>query len=443
MAFSFTNFQPLSFEQNNPALTGVKAGQDIFKQGVENAYLPSTLAQQLQQLKYNNQILAPQAQYAPQITLAKLAESQAQAPYIRALTGAIPSEIDLREAQAGFYGSDAEKNRFLIRNPQYINPDAYIYGSPAARADLGYGGQNDPNVNTNQSSTHGVGNNTINGSQQDVDQMNQMHPGDTYSLKGDGSVGNSPPPSNTASSLIMRKLHPLEYKAKEHQQASNIDINNKLISEAAGKASGAIDVDNTIKRMRAIYPQLAWYEKGPGLGGVHAITNAAQEFDQGGAALQQHLLSAWQQGRITDKDIGFVNKLGIGRHLNQDAFNTITDFTQSLQKRIAEEPKFYAAAAKAGIPPSISQALWTAYKQERPVYDYDKQKPLNGNINSWKDYLSPEAQNAIIDQGGEFSPRTHIDGKERVTAPNGDIYAIPQKSVMQFLMDHKDHERVR
>lgn len=82
-------FQPLSFEQANPILAGIQAGQNIFSQGVQNAYAPQTLAAQLQHALLQNQNLGITNQYLPQDLQTQIALRQAQTGETGAQTGLI------------------------------------------------------------------------------------------------------------------------------------------------------------------------------------------------------------------------------------------------------------------------------------------------------------------------------------------------------------------
>ncbi len=104
-------FQPLSFQQNSPILSGMEAANQIRGQNIAN------------------QLANVQLQYAPQMSQAELSLKQAQLPYmqaqtglVNAQTGAIPSEIQERLAQAGLLGSETAKNRFMLSNPGLMMP---------------------------------------------------------------------------------------------------------------------------------------------------------------------------------------------------------------------------------------------------------------------------------------------------------------------------------
>lgn len=122
------NFQPDTLAQSNGYLTGLQAalqnqllrqqgsltGAKAQTQGIENQYLPNKLQQSLLTQQLNNQILQPQAQYAPQITQADLAYKQAQTPNLQAQTG-------LTNQQAQWYGPSAQSEIALKQSQIPLN----------------------------------------------------------------------------------------------------------------------------------------------------------------------------------------------------------------------------------------------------------------------------------------------------------------------------------
>jgi hypothetical protein len=78
MAIPALNFQPESFQQANPFLSGVQAGQDIYKNFVQNQYMPQTLQEQLQKMQLGNTAQGIQNQYLPQNLQSQIAARNAQ-----------------------------------------------------------------------------------------------------------------------------------------------------------------------------------------------------------------------------------------------------------------------------------------------------------------------------------------------------------------------------
>jgi len=121
MAIPVVNFNPETFQQANPMLAGMGAAQDLYAKGIQNRYLAPMLAQQLQQAQLQNQIMQPQAQYAPQLTAADLAYKQAQAPFASAQTqGILRGQIPLQQSQAALAGTESQLNQFKLAHPEVM-----------------------------------------------------------------------------------------------------------------------------------------------------------------------------------------------------------------------------------------------------------------------------------------------------------------------------------
>lgn len=122
MALPIDYFTPETFAQANPFLAGFNAGQATINKGLLNQgqqylnqmnaakaqYAMPEAQQQLLKDQLNNQILQPQAQYAPQLTLADLALKQTMPNYYN--------------AQASLAGTEAAKNQFFLNNPTTLLP---------------------------------------------------------------------------------------------------------------------------------------------------------------------------------------------------------------------------------------------------------------------------------------------------------------------------------
>jgi len=80
------NIEPLTFEQANPAMTGMQMGQKLYEQMVQNQYLAPLMQQALKQSQAATQIKQAEAGVAPQMQQALLTEQQAKAPYYKGLT---------------------------------------------------------------------------------------------------------------------------------------------------------------------------------------------------------------------------------------------------------------------------------------------------------------------------------------------------------------------
>lgn len=115
------SFPMLSFEQANPSLVGAKYGQEMAQSG-----LKFPLEQEARRLA--NAIAAVNAQYAEPLKMEELEKAQLYNQYygpdIESQMGLRSAQAGLAGAQAGLAGTEAEKIRFLLKNPAYMNPEA-------------------------------------------------------------------------------------------------------------------------------------------------------------------------------------------------------------------------------------------------------------------------------------------------------------------------------
>ena len=278
-------------------------------------------------------------------------------------------------------------NKFKLENPIYQNPEAYLYSNA-----LNQGQNNQPNPNQNN-----------------INPLNGGMPG--------GQEDNSNPSPNI-NSLIQQKIDPLAYKTREAQALANVELGNKLSSEANQSADHANSMNEAVKLMDSSRKNLNILEKSPVVGKGHAFSTAAQNFDRGATTFGGNQLKQLQSsGHITDRDVNYFGKITPTRESTDSAFKTFSNYTKELTKRINERPGFYQLARKMGLTPQQYEPLWLKYMNERPVYDYDKDKPIPGNLGSYKEYLTPQAIQATMN-GEPYSPRLNVSENENKPSNN-------------------------
>lgn len=148
MALPVDYFQPETFAQANPFLTGFGAGQQLINQGLLNQgqqyknqvaaaqakYANPEAQQQLLKDQLNNQILQPQAQYAPQMTLADLALKQAMPGYYGAMGQEAMSKIPLNQAQANMANAQIPYLPYQMMGKYYQGLGQYMAHGPQSLA---------------------------------------------------------------------------------------------------------------------------------------------------------------------------------------------------------------------------------------------------------------------------------------------------------------------
>lgn len=115
------DFQPETYQQANPFLTGASNAQDMFAKALANAYAPQMTQAQIDQLNLANALSKIDLQTRPQMNQANLQYRQAQIPNLQAETEnrnlinkyypqAEQAEIAQRQAEAG-------KAQFFLQHP--------------------------------------------------------------------------------------------------------------------------------------------------------------------------------------------------------------------------------------------------------------------------------------------------------------------------------------
>jgi hypothetical protein len=80
-------------------------------------------------------------------------------------------------------------------------------------------------------------------------------------------------------------------------------------------------------------------------------------------------------------------------------------------RQMQELPQFLSAAQNQGIDIHTAQSLWNMYRQQRPVYDFGAGKPNTQFDGSWKDYLNPQAAQAV-QTGKPYLPVPTFNSKQ-------------------------------
>jgi hypothetical protein len=338
------------------------------------------------------------------------------------------AEIQQMLAHTGLLGSETQKNQFQLNHPAYMNPEGFLYDMAAKQQGMGNQPTNSYANNLNQTVLPSQNDNQYTPTN---DQPYAPGSKENEIIGGQGStVTNAlqnPNPSMPQSpgansfglaSLIKQKLDPQGYAANLQQQQANIDLYNKSLTESADESQGASGLVNNIKQMKTAFPSVSTFEKGQSFGHVPPFSAGAQNFDVAKNQYDKNLIKAFQDGRVTDKDIQFVQSGNLSRAMKDKSFYQNADNFNLLAKRANEKNQFLLAAQRQNIPFQVAQGLYAKYINERPVFDYEKVKPLSENLNTWNDYLTPQAYQALV-SGKPFSP--NISAKENTKTEQNPI----------------------
>lgn len=181
-------------------------------------------------------------------------------------------------------------------------------------------------------------------------------------------------------------------KAKTQAEAKAItDQWKDRQDDIRNQVTGAQEMGRQLDKMSQARGELNKYEKGPALGSLPAISNAAQDMDTAAANLVAARLRAWQSSRITNMDIGFGQLLKPGRWMQEESFNNEVNYEKGLSNRLQEYPQFAEVAQMKGLTPAQADAIWARYANEKPFYDTKNKKVLWHNVDGWEDYLDQDS----------------------------------------------------
>ena len=464
MPIQAMQFQPLSFEQANPMLTGMKAGSNLYKSFAD------TLATELA-----NKTAKAKAALAPQMAQAELEQAQALPGLTKAQAGQASAnagllgqqskwygdkakaEIALQNAEAGLYGTNAEQKALMLRvlkekmNQMHGgNVQGNQGGSPQCE-----GGMSTPCVisafsNPNQgAATSASGANPSMGiqpsspvSQTQQGQAPNQAPAQQTQAKNSFYGIESPEPSvdDIANKMFfgMDTFTSKQENAKAQQQGQYADY-KKEIEGANRAATDAVDASRLLSQYNY------WMDQsnlsGPVGGRLPAAGTASQNVDN---IINQISLSgiekvrdAMGSAKFAVADLNVALGMKPSRTWTEGTRKFYTDFNNAVNKRLQERAQFYTVAGnnpRLDLPKQDADALWTAYQNKYPIASKKGDKVLTQNLNHWQDFLSPRAVRSIKEKGS-YSPIGRSDITEENIKDTMKATGLSREAVMKELED--------
>jgi hypothetical protein len=403
MALPIDYFQPLSFQQANPVLSGIQAGQGIYAQGVQNQFLRPELQQQLQAALLKNQMMQTQNQYLPQQLQSQIGLTQAQTNAQNALPGLYSAEGKEALARAMLSGNQAnlikQETPFLLQQEQgkvFTDPilqrtwelqQAQKTGaiSPDVLSAIGLSNQLPLGKNNLQNGAQQLG---IGGSPAISSAQNQT-PGFGGNALQNWAIFGSP-----LSPLMQMQLQAYG-KGLDTQATNNVTQWNQGQNEASQTAQSAIDSNKYLDQLKNSYDKLSWDEKGSLAGRVPAFSSNAQLADTAARGLQLQMAQLMHFGKMTNNEINIIGQSKPGRQMNQQALDQMYSFMKAKNQQLQELPQFYAAAKNMGIDKQTADSLWMSYMNQRPAFDFTNNTANTQYRGTWKDYLNSQAINSV------------------------------------------------
>jgi hypothetical protein len=413
--------------------------QQMFPQDLQKAMLANALQQ------YKVQQEGDRSQYYPRLNLAETLKAEAEPREMNARTGLygqqakyygrdIESQMALRAAQGGLAGSETEKNRFLVQNPQYISAEGALIGEAMKQSQANQGGQGGQQSQSygsqgqsgipagapsqmpqaGQPSAPAGGQMASQGGQPQA-AGNQLQPTvDSQRYNPNALAFNPPslqsPTGNPAldnmyykkfgmSPVVQAELELSQNQAKLYQDA-NLKQNTENRQQAILANQSTIDAHkflDALDRSRSI-------ETGAIAGRGLAVSNAAQEMESAGANMVTSAAKLFQnQGAVHAADIDLQNMAKPSRRQNKDVSFDLAQGIIAKNNRVKERQQFDAYGTQLNIKPEIRDALFSQYETERPYINTETKMPNDAYNGTWKEYLTPEAVNAYI-AGINYTP---------------------------------------
>lgn len=421
MAIQFPDFQRISFDEANPLLKGMDFGQKFTQNLLQ-------FPQDLQQKILANEIAKVQAKYAEPNAQASLKTAQQHNQYDPRIW---ESEIGLRGSQAGLSDSEAAKNRFLTKNPQYISPEGMLMTQAIEQQQkmaqqMQQQQQQPPTIQMpqnlvnqmqggGQSPASTIGNSSP-GAAQNGQQPQLGNPqGAQYSqtqYHPDAMAFNPPslqsPTGNPAldnlyykkfgmSPVVQTQMDLSKAQAEKYQQ-QNIERNKEFNNQSVFANESTL---NAHKFLDAL-DRSSSLERGYLGGKSPAVTNAAQEMETYGANMAAAATKLFQgDNAVHAADIELQQMAKPNRKQNADVSFDLAQGVIAKNDRLKEKQQFYSQGTQLGLKPEIMDSMWNKYETDRPYIDADTKMPNDAYKGSFRDYLNPEAVNEFL-QGKDY-----------------------------------------
>lgn len=419
----------MNLPMDNPYLKGMGLGQDLY------AGLLKNISQQMQ-----NQEMAAKLPYVGPTAEAELKHKQAMAPYVEAqtkeimekvpwigkeaaskiayqnaLASAIPSEIALRQAQAGHYGAETEKLNWMLKHP------GAMYGGEAGLLEYlqGLGGANIPTPQ--QTNIQNQNASTVN--QAAPIQSQQSNP----ELTGNalGIKTNNPLINNFLANKYPSPEHEADLKAYQQGLISEKQLQNKenmrVLKESINDATQARKTEQFIDQFENNYKK-SFYKgrlgtmpsKGffapPGSGEHEQLADQASE------NMQAEIAKLLGGSRSTNYELKFSGPLKLSRNMDPKAVEHASEFLKAKLNRIKSEPDFIRAAKEKGIDANTAQLLFKLYDEQLPSYDFMRNQSNTQFNRKWDRYLNIDAINAVKN-GQIYVPEDITDAELEYLSP--------------------------
>ncbi len=373
MAIPVEQFQPETFAQANPMLTGMMGVAD------------------LQNQIYNNQILQAKAGVAQGMAQAGLTQEQAKAGVAPQMAQAglqqaqaIPGQT---KAQTALLASEAAKNQLYAKYPQLL-----MSGPAGTIGQLDILGQMQPNANV--STQMPAGTQTL------PSGLNAQSAGAMGIPTTAQGLTVSPSQFGVGAQTPMQQYQNL--LSLQTQAHANVGEWNKAQDDAEKQANDAMSVSNNADQFLSNYKnstykgtlegkfptQGVWTPIEKALSGtdLSAEVNTDNAANNLAATVGKNIIG----GRVTNSEWQRIDNLKPNRGMPDESATARAQAVQAQANRIRELPAYYAQARAMGLTRQQADTGWVAYNQQRNIYDYNTDSINSKYANTYGDYLTPQ-----------------------------------------------------
>lgn len=456
-------FTPMTFEQANPQFANSDSVNKMYNNIIQAQYAQPNAQANLQKQLLANQIAQAQAQYAPQSELAKLQQLQALPGLTRAQTAEEGSAAGLNSANSALIRGRTPYEVQLAKLNSTPDPiiqrlaqiEAAKQNNPALYKSLQQFGL--ASSDNGQSSSMNNGQNSMPQSMPNMTNMQNMHNANMNAVTAPKFSAQGSDPYNYA--MFGSPYNPFmaaQLKSQaEAQGKGDVEQYNSAQKDAQDESQSSNNLENLSNQFIKNYNKSKLV--GPQLGSIpitgiagSSIANLTKKSLGANSDLtpeqltdnaSQNMAAAVAKmiagGRVTNYEMQYVQNLKPGRYMTPQAAQMTANFLKEKAIRMQEKPAFLNAARAEGIPVQTAGTLWNQYNIQRPVYDFQNNKPNTQFQNSWKDYLNPnvlaahQATRSILQN--QNVPRGTSNDFVSIMTPSGKRMKIPSSSLNQAL----------
>lgn len=392
------SFQMLNREQTNPELAGMQTASNLFSDLLKDQLINLQSQKAQAELPYagkmaEQNLIASQLanKWNPQLWKSLITSRGAQSALANKQSAWYDKEAqartDLENAQAGLYGSQAQKNALLLK---------------AFKDRLNQGNVSPDQQSTSQGESSGnIPNNS---------KLNNSY----FGIE-------TPVPSTD--DLINKELFgvdsytPRLQMAKQQQLGQFNNINKKV--EAFNKeAQDATNFDRLLNQYNYLMDHAV--EKGPIAGRLPALGSSSQLIDntinQMGLGAIEQVRDAMGSAKFAVADLNVAMGMKPQRTWTKSTRDFYSKFYKAVNDRLRQRSMFYTMIAnnpQLGLSSQDADTLWSLYQNKYPIANKKGNKVINSDPDLWRQFLSPQAIESVK-RTGDFNPidRKKISNKD-------------------------------